>query len=166
MASINGISLKSLKHFKDHEGMTIAQGNVYYNGKKLGFWSQDSWGGGDRYDFDTKDLDTEAKKYAKSSHVKSEYKNIFNLDCLMYDLICLMDTEKSYKKGIKNGYRSYVEVTDGYHVFGYWSQVPNPTGLAKAEHKKFMDSIKDKLLKDKKPVVNVYNSDSDFVIAV
>lgn len=37
MAKINGIELKALKKFKDHEGCTIAQGNLYLGGKKIGF---------------------------------------------------------------------------------------------------------------------------------
>ena len=37
MASINGVSIKGVKKFKDHEGLGIFCGNVYYNGKKLGF---------------------------------------------------------------------------------------------------------------------------------
>lgn len=40
MASINGVSIKAFKKFRGHEGEELYQGNVYYNGKKLGFWSQ------------------------------------------------------------------------------------------------------------------------------
>ena len=70
MSEINGITIKNLKSFKDHEGCEIYQGNVYYKGKKLGFWSQDSWGGPNDYDFDTSVLDNEIKKYRNSDRVE------------------------------------------------------------------------------------------------
>ena len=53
MASINGVSIKAFKKFRGHEGEEPYQGNVYYNGKKLGFWSQDAHGGiCDNFEFD------------------------------------------------------------------------------------------------------------------
>ena len=53
MASINGVSIKAFKKFRGHEGEELYQGNVYYNGKKLGFWSQDAHGGiCDNFEFD------------------------------------------------------------------------------------------------------------------
>ena len=52
MASVNGISLKGLKTFKDHEGADIFQGNLYIKGKKIGFWSQDAWCGPDIVNLD------------------------------------------------------------------------------------------------------------------
>ena len=57
MASIKGIELKNIKTFRGVEYPVNYQGNIYYNGKKLGFWSQDSWGGPDSYDFNTDELD-------------------------------------------------------------------------------------------------------------
>lgn len=34
MASINGVTIRGLKKFYGHDGETLYQGNVYYNGKK------------------------------------------------------------------------------------------------------------------------------------
>ena len=56
MASLNGVSLKNLKTYAGHEGEPCMQGSVYYNGKKLGFWSQDGHGGPDRFDFNENEL--------------------------------------------------------------------------------------------------------------
>lgn len=47
MASLYGVSIKNLKTFKDHEGMIAYQGDIWFNNKKLGLWSQDSWCGSD-----------------------------------------------------------------------------------------------------------------------
>ena len=49
MASINGITVKAIKEFRGHDGEPLAQGNLYLNNKKIGFWSQDSWGGPDHF---------------------------------------------------------------------------------------------------------------------
>ena len=47
MASLNGVSIKGLKTFLDHDGCTCYQGNIYLEGKKIGTWSQDYMGGDD-----------------------------------------------------------------------------------------------------------------------
>ena len=45
MAKINGFELKGIKTFKGHEGEPCQQGNIYYKGKRVGWFSDDSWGG-------------------------------------------------------------------------------------------------------------------------
>ena len=60
MASINGIELKAIKEFRGHEYEPLVQGNIYYNGKKVGWYSQDSWGGDDHIDLDS-DLKAETR---------------------------------------------------------------------------------------------------------
>lgn len=107
MASIKGISFKNLKKFKDHENIDIYQGNICFNGIKKGFWSQDSWGGPDRFDFDTKELDEVAKEFYGPD-------SIYGLDCLLYEILVLADYEKQYKKAVNAGYASIVIMTDGY----------------------------------------------------
>ena len=52
MASIKGITLKNVKDFRGHEGEDLVQGDVYYKGKKVGFYSQDAWGGMDNFNLD------------------------------------------------------------------------------------------------------------------
>lgn len=37
MASINGVTIRGLKNFYGHDGETLYQGNVYYNGKSSAF---------------------------------------------------------------------------------------------------------------------------------
>lgn len=52
MAKIKGFELKGIAEFKGHEGEPLIQGNVYYKGKKVGFYSQDAWGGMDIFKLD------------------------------------------------------------------------------------------------------------------
>ena len=106
MASIKGISLKNLKKFKDHEGFDIYQGNICLNGINKGFWSQDSWGGPDQFDFNTKELDAIAKEFYGPN-------SIYDLSCLLYEILVLADYEKKYKKAVKDGFASIVIMTDG-----------------------------------------------------
>lgn len=106
MASIKGVSIKGLKSFRGVEYPINYQGNVYYQGKKLGFWSQDDWGGPDKYDFNTNVLDKVVEEhYGKNS--------IYNLDCLIGEILNLIDYEKAYKKAIKNHFSAFVVITDG-----------------------------------------------------
>ena len=49
MAKIKGIELKNITYFRGHEEEELMQGDVYYKNKKVGFYSQDAWGGEDRF---------------------------------------------------------------------------------------------------------------------
>lgn len=167
MASINGIQIKGLKAFRDHEGATIFQGNVYYRGKKLGFWSQDSWGGCDNYDFKEIMLNEEVDRFRNSSMVESQYKAIANLDILLYELVKLMDIEKAYKKAVKKGYKSYVEACDGYHIKGYYTRSNDKKAIKNSEfYAKFVDDCKKVMFKDWDGKVSIYTSPDDFIVEV
>lgn len=118
MASINGIELKGVKEFKGHEFEDLVQGNIYYKGKKVGWYSQDSWGGCDHIDLNytlPKELLKEIKDildnyesetlfkgisdlYDKKYNVKFEHKIFKGGEFLFGDLIQLNDFEKKYKK--------------------------------------------------------------------
>lgn len=118
MASINGIELKGVKEFKGHEFEDLVQGNIYYKGKKVGWYSQDSWGGCDHIDLDytlPKELLKEinnildnyesetlfngiSELYDKKYNVKFDHKIFKGGEFLFGDLIQLNDFEKTYKK--------------------------------------------------------------------
>ena len=125
MASINGISVKSLKAFEGHEGEVCYQGNVYLGNKKLGMWSQDSWGGPDRFDFESRDMEKRLNKKVielnqdKAMHGTTRdgkpYTVDYDLELLMYDLVKLQLDEKEFKNSIKKGNAGLLIVTDGYH---------------------------------------------------
>ena len=157
MASINGIQIKGLKKFRDHEGAPVFQGNVYYKGKKLGFWSQDSWGGPDIFDFDTRVLDAEVEKYKASDRVEPEYKEYTSLDILLGDLLTLMDREKTYKKAMKGGWKAYVEVSDGYHVNFYYTPEDNEKDIkASPYYKQFVKNAEKEFFKDAETQIVIY----------
>ena len=102
MAKINGVQIKNLKSYLGHEGY-CHQGNVYLNGKKLGFWSQDSWGGCDNYDFDESVLKKAVNDYKDGFPDDYELKSVMDADSLMGDIVFLMEIEKDFKKETKKG---------------------------------------------------------------
>ena len=144
MASINGVQVKALKTFRGHDGDGYLQGNIYIDGKKAGFWSQDAWCGPDNYDFNTDVLEERAKEYYKANPVVDELKllgtddvDFDNLpmtdhsdayDILAYfmeDLISLAYAEKDYKKHTKGTRWTVMGVLDYYS--GRWG-IPKDRG--------------------------------------
>jgi hypothetical protein len=122
MAKINGFELKNITNFRGHEGEDLIQANVYYKGKKVGFWSQDSWGGCDNFNLDY-ELNSELKEevnnklhtykggiifdkvdklYDKTYNITFEHKiKQIGYEYLFSDLVQLIDFEKYYKKYTK-----------------------------------------------------------------
>lgn len=48
---IGPFSIGSIKAFRGHEGETCFQGTILLNSKKVGEWSEDSWGGPHQFHF-------------------------------------------------------------------------------------------------------------------
>ena len=118
MASINGVSLKKVKKIKDHDGATIAQGELYIDGKRAGFWSQDAWGSPDRYDSsEAYDIVRErAGRFASGYPKNAKYASFqHDPDIFMGHLLDLINDEKQYKKFAKEGYTTVLYSTDGVH---------------------------------------------------
>lgn len=104
MASINGLTLKNIVEFKGHEGEPLFQGNIYYNNKKVGFFSQDSWGGEEHVQVDKAVADL-FKDYQCKDY---DFKGIV---WAIYDVCDLLDKEKEYKRVIKkNELASLLEI--------------------------------------------------------
>ena len=179
MASINGISIKGMKNFLGHEGEPLCQGNVYLNNKKLGFWSQDSWGGPDRFILDPKyskallDQAVIARNPDKAYHGTSgdrTYVIEYNLEQLLGDCVELAEEEQSYKKAVKAGYAAILLATDGVHQTT-WSL---PHSYAQLSDETLLEKLGPAIEKAKegfwqesdvvKHAVKIYRSPDDFVI--
>ena len=129
MASINGITVKGLKKFRGHEGEPLYQGNVYLNNKKIGWWSQDSWGGPDSCCLDepykVRKLEDKVKELNRDKEETftrndgSTCTMSYSLDIMFGDLMELKHDEDTFKAAIKNGFGGVLLVTDGCHVFGW-----------------------------------------------
>lgn len=124
MASINGISIKGVNHFIGHDGEPLCQGNLYLGDTKIGFWSQDSWGGPDRFILDPKfskqkiDEAVIARNPEKAIHGEvggRSYIIDYNLELLLGDCIELEEDEQLFKSAIAAGYSGILSATDGFH---------------------------------------------------
>ena len=158
MASSGGISIKSLKNFEDHEGFTIYQGNVYKNGRKLGFWSQDSWGGPDTFCFDEKELSEAIAHHRESGKASSGFMEFPDAEMLMVEIVHLAEDEKLYKKAAKSGYSSLLIATDGYHLLAVGTNKPEK------ETAWFVEECRKEFFKDWDGKVTTYRSLEDFDI--
>lgn len=119
MVSVKGISVKNIVNFKGHEGEPLVQCDVCYQGKKVAEYSQDSWGGEDRFDFDynlpkekrqellaifektAKEFLDERLSKGETCDFYDEHKEWYDYKVLILDIIELKDMEKEYKKVLK-----------------------------------------------------------------
>lgn len=128
MASINGVSIKSLKIFKGHDGEPLYQGNVYYKGRKLGFWSQDAHGGiEDNFLFDESQLKEAVDDYRDhSGKVEDGYKEYFDASALLCEVADLTQAEKEFKKAAKKGYKAVIRVRNKIYQAFLLSSTESP----------------------------------------
>lgn len=117
MASVNGIALKGLKTFKDHEGMDILQGNLYIGGKKIGFWSQDAWCGPDIVVLEKEYDERKLEKCFQDAGYE-------DMERAMWKLLELKLDEDDWKK---SGSERLFIGTDGYHVINIQVNDPKTT---------------------------------------
>lgn len=161
--SIFGISLKSVKTLHGREGAYYC-GTVYKNGKKLGDWSQSSYGAiVDDFYFNEHELDEAVKSWGQNS----KYGGSINRESFMIALVVLGEYYTIYNKAIKKGRNCVVIVTDeydmSYHViecsvYGINNGLPA--------------DVNDLITKGKKsimksgytPIVKVFKSPEDFII--
>ena len=127
MAKMYGFEIKGVKSFRGHEGESLKQGNLYYNGKKVAFWSQDAWSGPDTLIYEDLDKDTLFNTKNKLEDAIEMYKNsesCYDMDFLEYinyesfigAIMFLNDIEKEYKNYVKMGYNSLCVVTNGMDI--------------------------------------------------
>lgn len=93
MASMNGISINSLRSFKTEEGIAW-QGEIYLADKKIGEWSNDSYGGPDSFQMEEGYSFEKLKKelcrfYPEWGNSPEEF--------FMYELMKLTNRETIYK---------------------------------------------------------------------
>lgn len=123
MASINGVTIKNIKKFRGHEYDEVLQGNVYLNNKKLGFWSQDDWGGSDTYYFDTSSLKSALGNYKNGFSKDYRYFKLMDDPEIFFgDLAKLILLESSFKPYFKKGYKAIVAVMNSYDMC--WLPIP------------------------------------------
>lgn len=125
MLSINGLHLKNVVEFRGHDGEPLIQGDLYLEYHKLGFWSQDSWGGPDIIHLDSGyEIDKLNNRIAASNPDKKlcstasahPFEIDYDLELLMGDYILLQRDYEEYLKALRSGYYGVLIASDGYHM--------------------------------------------------
>ena len=168
MASIYGFTVKGVKYFqgRDWEG---CQGDIYYNGKKVGFYNDLGDGAPATIDFCVGDVERDringllqdaVDKYYKRFPLEEEYARLEpDAEMFIAKLIGLTEDEKEYKK-----FRKQIFEKTGNHpaVIAFYTR-HKPFGS-------FMQVIKsdedaEKLKTDENySQVRIYKSPDDFII--
>jgi len=167
MAKLNGVEMKTFKTFVGHDG-NAAQATIYVDGKKAGFWSQDSWGGCDSYDKGLEEIVSErAKAFQKGCPENAKFYSVLDdADVFMGTLLRICEDEKQYKKYQKQGYPCMVTISNGFRcVYTAFKKpitmkwIENGGAFLSAETKEMM-------YKNGDPTIYISNSLDDFDITV
>ena len=149
MASIYGVEVKNVKPFLDHEGLTIFRGSIYMDGKRIGTWCDNYMAGNSDFDVpekEYKELVSRADKFYDFLLWEDGSGELFDAepfkgdpDILISTLVKLREQEDSFKKCLKNGYKSMIVISGPYGQYDYWYL---PTACASDEWKiKYKDQI-------------------------
>lgn len=95
-----GLEAKGIKLHAGHEGESLRQANIYFNNKKVMFFSDGDWGGSPRYNFYS---DDEALKTAVnealvklSKDVRGPYDG--NIELALHEVVTMKSVESDLKK--------------------------------------------------------------------
>ena len=129
MASIFGFAIKGLKTFRGRDGVG-SQGNIYYNGKKVGWYNDSADGGASDIEFEgTKEQRVEmqgllkeaTRKYYERFPLTGMFADLTpNEEIFMEELVNFTLDEKEFKKYQKDGYigmAKYQKIGDPYYEY-------------------------------------------------
>lgn len=96
-----GLSLKNIRYFDGPEG-TNAQGDIYLEGRKIAFWSMDSYGESDHFESNIVDVQKLRRKMVEG-HRKVEFLGMeldYTPEMFMGDLLRISESgEKQIEIG-------------------------------------------------------------------
>ena len=163
MATINNVTIKNLKSFRGHEGEVLAQGSIYLNNKRLGFWSQDSWGGPDQFDFDESVLKNACKNFKAGFPKDYKYVDLCDeADIFISYLLKLIELEKALKRFFKKGYKNAVMVSDGFDIAYMVTSFEHDDPVVLGKYSKEVERMKSDMREDAQ--VDVIRPDSFDII--
>lgn len=103
MAKLKGLEIKKITEFKGHEGEPLFQCDVYYKGKKVGYFSQDAWGGMENVEV-PKEVRQAFAEYTTRPLDGYPDHPLKGIEWAIYDLYELRNIEKTYAKNAKQGF--------------------------------------------------------------
>ena len=94
-----GYWLKGMKNFKGHEGEPLFQASVYKDGKKIGFFSQDSHGGQDHLQGFSREDEAALRAFAKEFEGEASWGESYST--FLSSIADEVDSIKSFKRECK-----------------------------------------------------------------
>ena len=184
MASIYGVTIAGITKNAGNDDSSLAQGTVYLNGKELGQWAQEEYGGPNIYRFDPFRLRGPAQQYF--DHMSNLEKKVYEMlyckngkicidfcDVLLADLVFQMDLEKEYMRHIKDGPCTLVTFQHEKSASEMAARPYSVSPIRKACFSKspmYKDEVKNliiqKGLDDAPHIVRIYNRPEDFIIGI
>lgn len=105
MATINGIAIKAFREFSGIEYPTIREANIWKDGKKIGTFREDEWGGPAHFTEGLEDAVRPSALLYQKGCKESPYKEFESSpESFVSHLLTLAEYEKEYKKNCKRGY--------------------------------------------------------------
>ena len=113
MAKIKDFEIRHIVKFRGHEEEPLQQGDIYYAGKKIGFYSDSAFGGDSIINIYQREEEIILNKVA-SEFVEENKKHPSISDFIDFidkkavfleEILQLQDYEQLYKKGLKKGYK-------------------------------------------------------------
>ena len=166
MATINGITIKSFKTFSGIEYPTIREAVIWKDGKKIGTFREDEWGGENHM---TSGLAEAVKPSALQyqSGCKDNWRKEFEgqSDSLIEHILDLAEYEKIYKQNCKNGFPYTLILGNNWKYIAY--RLTKRFSLKDKENRpQFLKNDINKEFPKKDHWLKMFSSPDDFVITV
>ena len=175
MATLHGFSLKKIVEYRGHEGEPLAQADVYYNGKQIGFWRQGDFGGEDEFHgvdsymieqkyFDIiRDVWEETFVGMFPNRINPRYSDESISADFLGTLLQIALTEKSFKKYTKKGYKAIITLGVAWVFQEY--RIPIHWDIEKAKDYVLKEFAKTyPTLESYEKKLNVYTKLEDFIV--
>lgn len=156
-----GIQIKNLKKYIGREGEAY-QGDVWYNGEKLGFWAQD----GNGAICDTFRFNKHILLPALDKHQERTKQIYASTECLMTAVVSHIQDYKQYKSMLKKGAKSMIVITDYYNMYVTCIGA-TMTDIREIQSKYYteIEKYKEKYTQPNLPaIVKIYTCEEDFII--
>ena len=157
MAKLCNVEIKDLKT-NEINGNTYYTGEIYYLGKKLGFWRQTDED--DFFNFNISLLN-EAMELYKEKYFKRIISKYATPSMLMAELVNLINVENIYKTLRQRGFITLVEIADKNWTYYHFTEHTSGQEL-----EQFIDNSVNNFMMNNsskvKPEINIYRSLNDF----
>lgn len=112
MAKIKEFEIRNIVNFRGHEEESLQQGDIYYAGKKIGFYSDCAFGGESIVNIYQREeemiLDKVASEFVEQNKKHpniADFIDFINKKvAFLQEILQLQEYERLYKKGLKKGY--------------------------------------------------------------